>query len=103
MTPHRIRFATQMIKPEALPRFQYVSSVLAFDHVQFTAIIIATDVDTACRMISDVWPDAEFRAIEIGVSEFLHADTQLMSNEFGIIDHTKRPRAKRFFRWLDRA
>lgn len=101
--PHRIRFATQAIKPELLPRFSYVSSVLAFDHVQYTAIVRAADVDAACEMVTASWPDAEFRAIEIGMDEFLHADTQMVSNEFGIIDHTKRPRAKRFFRWLDRA
>lgn len=101
--PHRVRFATHAIKPEALPRFPYVSSVLAFDHIQYTAIVHAVDLDTACAMITQSWPDAEFRAVEIGVDAFLHKDMQVTSNEFGVVDHTKRPRAKRFMHWLDRS
>lgn len=71
---YRIQFATPTVRPEVLPGFTYVATIIMFDYVLYTAILVAESDEGAMAAIRRSWPSAEVRYVEPGVPTFRFED-----------------------------
>lgn len=98
VTPYRVQFSTETIKPRGLPDFPYVATKLTFDSVIYTAVIRAASLQAALESLSRYWPDAQPREAQENVNSFAAGDTGVSSNILGA--QRVEPRKSRWFSFL---